>query len=96
MLGVKSVDNDEITDALRLVCSPIAVAGSCVITIDHLPKATEARAGGYAIGGTAKKRVIRGSYIRAETRTQPAPGHIGKITLRTTLFRRLDGDLGTC
>ncbi|CAI9417253.1 Protein RecA [Nocardioides sp. T2.26MG-1] len=82
MLNVKSVDNDEITDALRLVCTPIAVAGSCVITIDHLPKSAEARVTGYAIGGTAKKRIMRGSYIRAEARTQPAPGQIGRITLR--------------
>lgn len=82
MLGVKSVDNDEITNALRLVCTPPAVAGSCVITIDHLPKSAEARVTGYAIGGTAKKRIMRGSYIRAEARTQPAPGQIGRITLR--------------
>lgn len=82
MLGVKSTDNDEITSALRLVCQPPANAGSCVITIDHLPKSTEARVTGYAIGGTAKKRVMRGSYIRAEARTQPAPGQIGRITLR--------------
>lgn len=82
MLSVKSVDNDEITAALRLVCTPLANAGSCVITIDHLPKSAEARITGYAIGGTAKKRIMRGSYIRAEMRTQPAPGQIGKITLR--------------
>lgn len=82
MLGVKSVDNDEITTALRTVCTPPASAGSAVITIDHLPKSAEARITGYAIGGTAKKRIMRGSYIRAEMRTQPAPGAIGKITLR--------------
>lgn len=82
MLGVKSVDNDEITTALRTVCTPPATAGSCVITIDHLPKSAEARVTGYAIGGTAKKRIMRGSYIRAEARTQPAPGQIGRITLR--------------
>lgn len=82
MLNVKSVDNDEITSALRLVCTPPAKAGSCVITIDHLPKSTEARSTGYAIGGTAKKRIMRGSYIRVEARTQPAPGQIGRMSLR--------------
>lgn len=82
MLGVKSVDNDEITAALRTVVMPPAKAGSCVITVDHLPKSVEARTTGYAIGGTAKKRAIDGSYLRADARVQPAPGVIGRITLR--------------
>lgn len=82
MLGVKSVDNDEITAAMRVLASPPAQVGSCVITIDHLPKSAEARATGFAIGGTAKKRAIDGSYLHAEARVQPAPGAIGRITLR--------------
>lgn len=82
MLGVKSVDNDEITAALRTVVNPPATAGSCVITIDHLPKSVEARATGFAIGGTAKKRAIDGAYIRVESKTKPAPGQIGRATLR--------------
>ena len=82
MLGVKSIDNDEITAALRSVAMPPAKAGSCVIHIDHLPKSTEARSTGYAIGGTAKKRSVDGAYLRAEARQQPAPGSTGRITLR--------------
>lgn len=82
MLGVKSVDNDEITAALRTICMPPAKAGSCVIAVDHLPKSAEARSTGYAIGGTAKKRAVDGAYLRAEARTQPTPGGIGRITLR--------------
>nr|WP_309504458.1 DnaB-like helicase N-terminal domain-containing protein [Nocardioides sp. CGMCC 1.13656] len=82
MLGVNTNDGDEMTTAMRLVCTQPAQAGSCVITIDHLPKSTEARATGYAIGSIAKKRMIRGSYLRAEARQQPAPGHVGRITLR--------------
>lgn len=82
MLGVKSVDNDEITAALRDIAMPPAKAGSCVITIDHLPKSAEARTTGYAIGGTAKKRAIDGAYLRAEAKQQPTPGGIGRITLR--------------
>jgi hypothetical protein len=81
MLGVNTNDGDEITTALRLICTRPATAGSCVITIDHLPKSTEARTTGYAIGSIAKKRMIRGSYLRAEVRVQPAPGGSG-ITLR--------------
>ena len=48
-------------------------AGSCVITIDHLPKSPEARATGFAIGSIAKKRMIRGSYLRADAAAQPSP-----------------------
>lgn len=82
MLGVKTNDSDELTSAMRLVCTKPALAGACVITIDHLPKSTEARATGFAIGSIAKKRMIRGAYLRAEARQQPTPGGIGRITLR--------------
>ncbi len=82
MLGVKSIDNDELTAALRTIASPPAGAGACVITIDHLPKSHEARSTGFAIGGTAKKRALDGSFIYAEVRVQPAPGTVGKVTLR--------------
>ncbi|MFT4189886.1 MAG: hypothetical protein QM621_15085 [Aeromicrobium sp.] len=82
MLGVKSTDNDELTGALRTIANPLANTGACVVTIDHLPKAAEARTTGYAIGGTAKKRAIDGSYIYADARLPPAPGQTGKITLR--------------
>lgn len=82
MLGVNTNDGDEISTAMRLVCTRPANAGSCVITIDHLPKGADARATGYAIGSIAKKRMIRGSYIRAEVRQQPVPGGIGRVTLR--------------
>lgn len=82
MLGVNTNDGDEITTAMRTVCTRPATAGSCVITIDHLPKSHEARATGYAIGSIAKKRMIRGSYLRADVRVQPAPGARGLVTLR--------------
>lgn len=82
MYGANTNDGDEITNAMRFLCTRPADAGSCVITIDHLPKSSEARTTGYAIGSIAKKRMIRGSYLRAEARTQPAPGQIGRITLR--------------
>ncbi|HEY0889350.1 MAG TPA: DnaB-like helicase N-terminal domain-containing protein [Nocardioides sp.] len=82
MLGVKSVDNDEITAALREIVMPPAKVGSCVIHVDHLPKSADARSTGYAIGGTAKKRATDGAYIRVEARTQPVPGGIGRMTLR--------------
>lgn len=84
MLGIKSVDNDELSGALRLIASPLARVGACVITIDHLPKAADARSTGFAIGGTAKKRAIDGAYIHAEViaGAAPAPGKVGRITLK--------------
>lgn len=82
MLGVNSVDNDEITGALRTIASAPARAGACVITIDHLPKGKDSRESGYAIGGTAKKRALDGSYIFAKTVLPPAPGQLGKVALR--------------
>lgn len=82
MLGVSTNDGDEMSTAMRQVCTRPANAGSCVITIDHLPKSTDARATGFAIGSIAKKRMVRGAYLRAEARVQPAPGQVGRITLR--------------
>ena len=82
MLGMKSVDNDELTQAIRAVLKPLAhTLGACVITIDHLPKSQEARGSGYAIGGMAKKRAVDGLYLSCESIDPPAPGQTGKIRL---------------
>ena len=82
MLGAKSIDNDELTTAMRAILKPLAhKIGACVITIDHLPKGQDSRGSGYAIGGIAKKRIIDGTYLSCEAIDPPAPGHIGKIRL---------------
>lgn len=82
MLGAKSIDNDELTTAMRAMLKPLAhKLGACVITIDHLPKSAEARTSGYAIGGIAKKRIIDGAYLSCEAIDPPAPGHTGRIRL---------------
>jgi len=82
LLGANANDGDEVTAAIRATAVPLADTGSCVITIDHLPKSTEARTTGYAIGSIAKKRMMRGSYLRVDAITQPAPGQTGRIALR--------------
>lgn len=82
MLGVNTNDGDEITGALRTVCTRPAATGTCVITIDHLPKSHEARSTGFAIGSIAKKRMIRGSYLRVDAKVKPVPGGVGIIMLR--------------
>lgn len=92
MLGLKSTDNDDITKAIRAICKPLAhVVGACVITIDHLPKGAESRESGYAIGGTAKKRAVDGSYLSASVILAPAPGKLGKISL--TIEKDRNGQL---
>jgi hypothetical protein len=82
LLGVNENHGDEVTAAMRRVCTVPAMAGSCVITVDHLPKSNEARATGFAIGSIAKKRMIRGAYLRADAKQKPTPGGIGRISLR--------------
>lgn len=82
MLGIKSVDNDELSTGLRQTATALADAGACVITVDHLPKSHEARTSGFAIGGTAKKRAMDGAYIHADAKVPPSPGGIGRIILR--------------
>lgn len=82
MLGLKSTDNDDITVTIRRVLKPVAhEADACVIGVDHLPKNAESRQSGYAIGGTAKKRAVDGSYLSVEAVTPPAPGKVGRLRL---------------
>lgn len=82
LLGANQNHDNEVTNAMRQVCTRPATTGTCVITIDHLPKSTEARATGFAIGSMAKKRMMRGAYLRADARQKPMPGGVGRIMLR--------------
>jgi hypothetical protein len=82
LFGVNSNDGDEVTGVMRKVAMAPADAGATVITIDHMPKGSDARATGYAIGSTAKKRMMRGSYLRVEAAVKPVPGKIGRLQLR--------------
>lgn len=96
MLGAGSNDNDEISAALRTLCLPLARTNACVVHVDHLPKSHEARATGFAIGGTAKKRATDGGYIRVQSVTKPTPGGIGRSSLyiekdRTGELRKTSG-----
>jgi hypothetical protein len=102
MLGLDSNSNDDITRAFRGICVPLANTGAAVLTIDHLGKGTEAKASGYAIGGSAKKRQINGTYLHAETINTPAPGQRGTVLLKISKDRNgqvrqhaPDGTLGT-
>lgn len=77
MLGAKSIDNDEVTTALRSTAGTLAATGACVITIDHLPKSGLDRSQNWAIGASAKKAFVDGAYYRVQLREQFVPGGRG-------------------
>jgi hypothetical protein len=89
MLGLKSLDNDEVTNAIRQVVVPLKAAGACVIAIDHLPKPkTETKSGAeFSIGAMAKKRACDGAMILCEISKILAPGLIGQINMTVTKDR---------
>lgn len=80
LMGSSSLDNDEVTSALRRLTVPLIGSGCCVITIDHLPKRNDTGSG-YAIGAGAKKRAIRGAYLRVQKVNEVVPGGVGRIAL---------------
>lgn len=79
MLGRKSNDTDDMTIVMRIISPPARVG--CMVTVDHLPKDPEARQRG-AIGSIAKKRAMRGAYLRMEKRDHFAPGREGVAYVR--------------
>lgn len=80
VFGLSSNSPDDFTAAHSKVLKPLAMSGSCVITIDHLAKSRESREQGP--GGTfAKMRTLGGSSIRVEVREGFAPGRGGAARL---------------
>ena len=67
MLGLSSNSPDEFTAGHAQVLKPLAVAGACVIAIDHLPKNTENKANGQT--GTAASVEEYDAYL-AEVQRQ--------------------------
>ena len=80
LMGAESNSNDDVTSVLRALTVPLLAAGACIIAIDHQTKSPINR-GGYAIGAGAKKRAVRGSYLRAEKVAEIVPGQVGRIRL---------------
>jgi hypothetical protein len=79
MLGLKSLDNDEVRRGLRPLALFADETGCCIITVDHITK--DAGNTKYAIGAGGKKAMVNGSYIYVDAITQPVPGRIGKLKL---------------
>lgn len=80
LLGLNSNLPDDYTKAHRTVLRPLAIAGACVISIDHLSKDPISRRGG-PTGTSAKRRAIGGTAIRVTLREAFAPGRGGKAVL---------------
>jgi hypothetical protein len=80
LLRLSSNSPDDFTAAHAIVLKPLAMAGACVIAIDHLPKNTENKANG-PTGTAAKLRAVGGVAIRVVVQDQFAPGKGGKACL---------------
>ncbi len=74
--GGASNSPDDYTRVHRMVLTPMAKAGACVVAIDHLAKNTESRAMG-ATGTAAKKRAVGGTMLRVTVADAFTPGKGG-------------------
>jgi hypothetical protein len=79
-LRLSSNSPDDFTSAHAKVLKPLAMAGACVLAIDHLPKNPEARSSG-PTGTTAKRRSTGGACVRVTIDEQFAPGRKGSCIL---------------
>lgn len=80
LLGLSSNSPDDFTAAHTDALKPLAMAGACVLAIDHLPKNIESRASG-PTGTAAKRRAIGGVSIRVTVNEQFTPGRGGSAWL---------------
>lgn len=74
--GGASNSPDDYTRVHRLVLTPMAKSGACVVAIDHLAKNSDSRAMG-ATGTAAKKRAIGGAMLRVSVADAFTPGKGG-------------------
>ena len=86
MLGLSSNSPDDLTAGHAQVLKPLAVAGACVIAIDHLPKNAENKANGQT-GTAAKRRVVGGVSLRVTVKDAFTPSHGGSCTLKVNKDR---------
>ncbi|WP_430497862.1 hypothetical protein ACQRWP_23830 [Micromonospora trifolii] len=80
LMGLNSNSPDDFTLAHTAVLKPMAMVGTAVLAIDHLPKNTESRASG-PTGTAAKRRAIGGVSIRVTINEQFTPGRGGSAFL---------------
>lgn len=80
LLRLSSNSPDDFTSGHAKILKPLAMAGACVIAIDHLPKNPETRASG-PTGTAAKRRAIGGVSVRVTLNEPFAPGREGSCFL---------------
>ncbi len=82
MYGASSNSADDFTRVHAVAIKPFAIAGSCVVLIDHQAKGSDSRSFG-ATGTAAKKRAISGTLLRVTIDQPFAPGSggVAEITL---------------
>lgn len=80
MMGLNSNSPDDFTIAHSAVLKPLAMAGACVIAIDHVAKNAESKAAG-PTGTAAKGRAVGGVMLRVTVKDQFAPGSGGSCYL---------------
>lgn len=80
MMGLNSNSPDDFTIAHSAVLKPLAMAGACVIAIDHVAKNAESKAAG-PTGTAAKGRAVGGVMLRVTVKDQFTPGSGGSCYL---------------
>lgn len=86
LLGLNSNSPDDFTLAHTAVLKPLAMAGACVLAIDHVAKNSDSRALG-PTGTTAKRRAVGGVSIRVTINEQFTPGRGGSAFLNVNKDR---------
>lgn len=80
MFRLSSNSPDDFTTVHTEALKPLAVAGACVITVDHVAKnAASAESG--PTGTNAKRRAVGGVSIRVKVKDQFVPGYGGAVWL---------------
>ncbi len=79
LFGGDSNSNDDYRRIHREILSPLADLGAAVLVLDHESKANGP--GGYAIGASAKKAAIDGSYLAVSPVEPFVPGQGGAAAL---------------
>ncbi len=80
MFRLSSNNPDDFTTVHAEVLKPLAVAGACVITVDHVAKNIASAESG-PTGTNAKRRAVGGVSIRVKVKDQFVPGSGGAVWL---------------
>ncbi len=81
-VGVKSIDNDEVTQWLRAIPRAIAArTGAAVVLVDHVTKDADGR-GRFAMGAQAKMAGLDGAAYVVEVIEPIGVGMCGRLALR--------------